>query len=131
MSVPQPPPQWLYVVQAPCWRCARPAALAMVGSPCGTPQYFYGPENFTEPERARAQTRQAVLRLHHSKSQPTPRWGNTCGHCNAHLGEHYLYREYFLKALEGVYTYQTLNIETTTNHEKLRRQALGLMRENW
>ncbi|MBS7787967.1 hypothetical protein KIH23_11730 [Flavobacterium sp. CYK-55] len=104
----------LYIVQAHCWRCRQPAALAMIKSP----NTFYGPEGFN-PQQTLLATRQgAVILPQYSRYAQTTYPANSCGHCKAFLGEHYLFTEYFISALDGHYPYQTVVVDVVKAPEK-------------
>lgn len=104
----------LYIIQAKCWRCHQPATLAMIKSP----QDFYGPEGFSAQQTHLATQQGAVIRPQYSRYKQTTYPANSCGHCKAFLGEHYLFQEYFVSALDGVYRYQTVAVDAVESAGK-------------
>lgn len=99
----------LYLVQAHCWSCFKPVKVAMLKG--ATPQHFYGPEAFNPHIIGLATSHGAVIQPQFSRKKQTTQPGNTCPNCKAYIGEHYLFTEYFMTALDGQYGYEKVAVE--------------------
>lgn len=104
----------LYIVHAQCWKCHKPARLAMIKSA----QDFYGPERFSPQQTLLATAQGVVIQPQYARKKQTTYPANTCGYCQAFMGEHYLFTEYFMNALDGVYHYQTVAVDAVKASEK-------------
>ena len=106
----QTPTAHLYLVHAQCWKCRKPVKVAMIKG--AAPHHFYGPEGFNPQLTELAQQHGASIQPQYSHTQQTTYPANTCAHCQAFIGEHYLFTEYFMSAIEGSYVYEKLGVES-------------------
>lgn len=77
----------LYVFEAPCWRCGRPMKIALVE---GGWSGFDGPESFSKNQIKIAEKCGVILKVNYSKTANQQYISNTCQHCRAFVGRHFL-----------------------------------------
>lgn len=77
----------LHVVGASCWKCHGSMKIAVLS----IEGYCEGPDAFSDEEIALARQRGAVLQEQYSRTVPRRYVANTCPHCQAFCGNHFLH----------------------------------------
>ncbi|MEJ7691572.1 hypothetical protein [Daejeonella sp.] len=95
----------LVIIDADCWKCKAPMKVGMLD--CGG--YHPGPEAFTDDELALAREEGVDIRDNFSRTIGESYLSNTCPHCDALTGQHYLFTDYFVPANNGEYPYETFH----------------------
>lgn len=98
----------LLLINGCCWRCRSPLKVAM--KECEPDEYNYpcGPEGFTLNEVDFARAAGANIKTRYSKTMNESYYANVCKHCNAMIGQHYLFTDYYHLAMVGHYKYQVI-----------------------
>ena len=100
----------MYIITAPCWKCDNTINIAVIKDGVKKRNGFCGPELFSEEEKKLAENYNVIIREHHSYTREETYYANTCLHCNTFIGQHYLFAEYFVSAVNGDYEYRIIDI---------------------
>src|SRR5690606_10633452 len=100
----------MYIITAPCWKCDNTINIAIIKGDVKKRNGFCGPELFSEEEKKLAENYNVIIREHHSYTREETYYANTCLHCNTFIGQHYLFAEYFVSAVNGDYEYGIIDI---------------------
>lgn len=98
----------MHIITAECYKRNQPINVAIIKS--GKSNGFCGPEVFSAEEKKMAKNQGVVIKQQHSYTMEQTYDANTCPHCNAFIGQHYLLTEYFVPAKCGDYEYKTIHI---------------------
>lgn len=87
----------LTIVEGPCWKCPNTMKVAIKS------EFFShsGPRDFTSEELKIAKENGVLIKKHYSKTMQESYFANTCPHCGAFSGEHYLFTDYLVPAGYG------------------------------
>ena len=96
----------MYIIAVECYKCNQPINVAVIKSEDG----FRGPETFKEGEKQIADSHGVVIKLQHTFTRQESYDANTCPHCNTFIGQHFLFTDYFVAALNGDYKYDVIEI---------------------
>ncbi|MDR3678714.1 MAG: hypothetical protein P4L41_02035 [Flavipsychrobacter sp.] len=90
----------LIVIEAQCWKCKQPMKVAVMD--CGSPFLQHRrPDEFTKDELLFAATKGVSIKLHYSATADYEYLANSCTHCDAFVGDHYLFTDYIQPADMG------------------------------
>ncbi|KRD06337.1 hypothetical protein ASE21_19395 [Flavobacterium sp. Root901] len=98
----------MYIIKAECYKCDAPMNIAIIKSE--KRNGFCGPEAFSTEEKRIAENNGVIIREQHSYTMEQTYDANTCPHCNAFVGQHYLLTEYFVPAECSDYEYKVIDI---------------------
>jgi len=89
----------MYIVTSSCWKCDQTMNVSLITGDAqkGNGQ-VYGPESFSEEEIKIAENQGVVIKEHHSAIRQETYRANTCAHCGAFVGQHYLFTDYHCAA---------------------------------
>lgn len=96
----------MYIVDTTCWKCSKQMKAVMIKSS----DSFYGPENFSENELYFARENGARIEQHFSFTRKEAYLANTCSNCKTFIGEHYLFTDYFVAAMNGDCDFEVYDI---------------------
>jgi hypothetical protein len=99
----------MYIVTADCYKCGGNFNLAMIKGD-EKRNGFCGPEAFTQQEIKLAQNHGVNIQKQNSQTMQESYFANTCPHCNAFTGQHFLFSEYFVSAIEGDFEFITVDL---------------------
>jgi len=89
---------YMYINEAECYRCNNELKYAYIMSQTGNAVRGHGnhlyPEDFTKDEIALATSNGVVLKKRYSKTSACTYLANSCNHCNAFIGNHYMFTDY-------------------------------------
>jgi hypothetical protein len=71
---------------------------------------FCGPKEFSETEKKIAENHGVIIREQDSYTMQETYFANTCPHCNAFVGNHYLFPEYFVEAMNEYCEYIVIDL---------------------
>lgn len=72
---------------------------------------FCGPEAFTEAKKKIAAANGVVIQNHFSGTRRGSYDANTCQHCNAFVGEHFLFTDYYVPGVVyGNYKFEVVDL---------------------
>ncbi len=96
----------LFIITGYCWRCQFPVKVAVKN--CEPEEYNYpcGPEGFTLSEIELARVAGVKIKVRFSKTLNESYMANICPKCNALIGKHYLFTNYYLLAMHGDLDYE-------------------------
>jgi hypothetical protein len=100
----EPIQKQMYIVTAECYKCEKYFNLAMIKGD-EKRNDFCGPEGFTEEEKKIALNQGVIIQKRDSKTMQESYFANICPHCNAFVGQHFLFSEYFVSAVGGDYKF--------------------------
>ena len=100
----------MYIVSAYCYKCNEAINVAMIKSALTKRNRFCGPEAFTEEEKKTAENHGVFIQNRHSYTKEEAYEANTCPHCDAYIGQHFLFTDYFAAALNGDYKYEIVEL---------------------
>jgi len=83
----------MLIVSSSCYKCGKPIKVAAVNNDRNMSSWI-GPEEFTEEELDFARSKGVFIKSNFSKTMGTSYLSNTCPHCSAFVGQHYLFTEY-------------------------------------
>ncbi|TFF37887.1 hypothetical protein [Mucilaginibacter psychrotolerans] len=84
----------LWIVDGCCWKCEGDMKVAAVEAGMSRGGSYVGPERFTLNEIEIARNKGVVIATHYSNTQRRSYLANSCPHCNAFVGDYYLFTEY-------------------------------------
>lgn len=101
----QPEKEQMYIITVSCYKCEKDINIAvMYGNTT-----MRGPELFSLEEIKIAKEQDVKIMEQYSYTMGTTYQANTCGQCNAFVGQHFL-PEYLSDALYGDYEYKKIDI---------------------
>jgi recombinational DNA repair protein (RecF pathway) len=98
----------MYVIFTTCYKCGQPMNAAMIYREDGN---FCGPETFSEEEKRVAKDHGVIIDHHYSGTRQESYNANTCPHCNAFIGEWFLYDDYVTSVMYGDCNYKLVDTE--------------------
>lgn len=104
----EPIQEQMYIIAAECYKCDEAMNVAIIKSE--KRNSFCGPEAFSAEEKKIAKNNGVTIRQQRSYTMEQTYDANTCPHCNAFVGQHYLLTEYFVPAECGDYEYKIVNV---------------------
>ncbi len=117
----------MYVVKTRCWRCNGMMNVAVIsGDPMIGNGQVYGPESFSSYEIKLAESNEVIIRKQYSATRQENYLANSCPHCQAFVGQHYLFTEIFCSAQYGDCEYKLINI----NQNNLYRGHWNFLHED-
>lgn len=70
----------------------------------------YGPEAFSQEEIKIAEDHNVMIKEHYSGMRQETYYASTCAHCNAFVGQHYLFIDYYCEAKDGYLEHKKIDI---------------------
>lgn len=98
----------MYIIKVECYKCDQSINVAIIKD--GQRNGFCGPDSFSAEEKKLAENNGVSIRPQHSYTMEQTYEANTCPHCNAFIGQHYLLTDYFVPAEYGDYEYKVIDI---------------------
>lgn len=77
----------MQIITSDCWKCHGKMKIALMLSD----NSFSGPSEFTKEQIIFAQNKGVILKEHFSKTVNEKYTANTCGHCGAFIGNHFIH----------------------------------------
>ncbi len=100
----------IYIIAAACYKCEKDMNVAVIKCGPTSRNGFCGPDRFTEKEIRLAENHKVVIRQQFSFTREESYMANTCLHCSAFIGQHFLFTEYFTAAMCGDYEFTTIDL---------------------
>ena len=102
----------MYIITAPCWKCDKTINIAVIdGDMNKRNSTLCGSEAFSPEEIKTAQNHNVLIKEQHSYTMQESYQANTYPHCNALIGQHFLFTEYFVPAVQDEdYEYKVIDI---------------------
>lgn len=100
----------MYIVTGTCWKCNESINAAMIRDEQLSTNKFYGPADFSKNQIQFAREKGVIIEEHFSFTRQETYLANTCGKCKTFIGEHYLFTEYFVTAMNGDCDFKTYDV---------------------
>lgn len=110
----------MIIIDSPCWKCDGPMKVASIFSSTGNgvrgQSNYLRPSDFTSEEINIAKSNGVILEVHYSKTEGRSYLANSCGNCDAFIGNHFLFTSYTSPAILGNYPSQEFDIGFHCDH---------------
>lgn len=100
----------MYIINASCWKCDQPMNVAVIDNESNKGNGFRGPDTFSKEEHDIAIKNGVIIKQHKSYTLNETYNANTCPHCSVFIGQHYLFTDYFVEAMNGYYQYLIIDV---------------------
>lgn len=102
----------IYIVNTTCYVCEKPMnAVVIHGNPQIKNGQVYGPESFTLTEVKLAEEHKVYIKEQYSSVRGESYSANTCPHCGAFVGQHYLFTDIYCAAQFGDCGYISIDLD--------------------
>ena len=116
----------MVIVETNCWHCFNEMKIAMIDSH----GLIYTPDKFTEEEVRIANENGAFVTMKYSNQMKSSYYANTCKHCNAFLGQHYMDEYYEMSHVKelrlGYKCYNCVELEKQKEMEAIKEKERKL-----
>jgi hypothetical protein len=92
----------MIIIDSTCWKCDGQMKVAVLEKS----HHYPGPDAFSPAEIEFARSKGALIQSNYSKTVGNAYLSNTCPHCNAMTGNHYLFTEHYTSAIYGYYNFE-------------------------
>ncbi len=91
----------MYIITSSCYKCDEEMNVAIIRRKHELGERMSGPEEFSLQEKELATNNGVLIKEHYSATRQEIYDANTCPHCNAFIGQHYLFTDYLSPAIYG------------------------------
>lgn len=92
----------MFIIDSQCWKCNSGMKVAVMK--CG--HYHPGPDMFSAKELEFARSKGVLIKDNFSQTMGESYLSNTCPSCLSLTGQHYLFTDHLVYALNGGYNYE-------------------------
>jgi hypothetical protein len=97
----------MYIIATTCYKCEKPMNVAVTYRNNG----FRGPEGFSAEEKNIATNHEVIIEHRYSGTRQDSYDANICPHCNAFMGQHFLFPEYSTGVMYGDFEFKFVDIK--------------------
>lgn len=90
----------MFIITSSCYKCKEAINVAIIKSEGNNRNHICGPEVFTEEEKRIAKDNSVLIKEHYSFTMKESYHANTCPHCEAFIGQHFLFTNYYISAVQ-------------------------------
>lgn len=94
----------MMIITTPCWNCDKEMLMAVEGDDGGNLEAT--PAGFDEAQVKLVESHGVVLKIVSSKAAEEAYKANVCTHCDAFIGEWFIFANYYCEALYGRLPYK-------------------------
>ncbi len=103
----EPIKEGMYIIATTCYKCEKPMNVAIISRGNNG---FCGAEGFTAEEKIIAKNNDVIIEHRYSGTRQDSYDASTCPHCNAFIGQHFLFTEYISPIIYGECEFKFVDI---------------------